>query len=127
MDEQPRQLMGETRHPIPATPGQVERYDYEYVRNGTVNNFMFFEPLGNGRRVSVRGSKTQRDWAEEVAHLLDIDFPDAQVVVLVCDNFAVLFFRGTKLERCISDFRQSRLMRMLVDWRFIRRRSLAVG
>jgi len=87
MDEQPRQLIGETRNPIPAKPGQVERYDCEYVRNGTVNNFMFFEPLGNWRRVSVRESKTQRDWAEEIAHLLDIDFPDAEVVVLVCDNF----------------------------------------
>jgi len=87
MDEQPRPLIGETRNPIPAKPGQVERYDCEYVRKGTVGNFMFLEPLGNWRRVSVRESKTQRDWAEAAAHLLDIDFPDAEVVVLVCDNF----------------------------------------
>jgi len=86
MDEQPDQLIGEKLIPIPATPGQVERYDYQYVRNGTVTNFMFFEPLGNWRRVSVRERKTQRDWAEEIAHLLDVDFPDADVVVLVMDN-----------------------------------------
>lgn len=86
MDEQPNQLIGEERIAIPAAPGQVERYDYQYVRNGTVTNFMFFEPLGNWRRVSVRDRKTKLDWAEEIAHLLDVDFPDAEVVVLVMDN-----------------------------------------
>jgi hypothetical protein len=86
MDEQSRQLIGEELIPIPAKPGQVERYDNQYVRNGTVNNFMFFQPLGNWRRVSVRERRTQIDWAEEVAHLLDEDYPDAEVVVLVNDN-----------------------------------------
>jgi len=86
MDEQSRQLIGEERLPIPATPGQVQRYDPQYVRNGTVNNFIFFEPLGNRRRVSVRERRTQLDWAEEIAHLLDVDYPDAEKVVLVMDN-----------------------------------------
>ena len=86
MDEQPDQLIGEELVAIPAAPGQVERYDYQYVRNGTVTNFMFFEPLGNFRRVSVRERKTQRDFAEEIAHMLDVDYPDAEVVVLVMDN-----------------------------------------
>jgi hypothetical protein len=86
MDEQPRQRIGEELVPIPAKPGQVQRYDNQYVRNGTVCNFMFFQPLGNWRRVSVREQRTQRDWAEEIAHLLDVDFPDAEVVVLVMDN-----------------------------------------
>jgi transposase len=72
--------------PIEAKPGQVLRYDNQYVRNGTVNNFMFFEPLGNWRRVSVRERRTQKDWAEEIAHLLDVDYPDAEVVVLMMDN-----------------------------------------
>ena len=58
-----------------------------YVRNGTVDNFMFLQPHGNWRRVSVRKRKTQLEFAEEIAHLLDIDFPDAEVVVLVLDNF----------------------------------------
>lgn len=86
MDEQPDQLIGEKLIPIPASPGQVERYDYQYVRHGTVTNFLFSQPLGNWRRVSVRERKTQRDFAEEIAHLLDVDFPDAEVVVLVMDN-----------------------------------------
>jgi hypothetical protein len=86
MDEQPRQLIGEERIPIPAKPGQVLRYDSQYVRNGTVCNFMFFEPLGNWRRVSVRERRTQKDWAEEIAQLLNVDFPDAEKVVLVMDN-----------------------------------------
>lgn len=86
MDEQPRQLIGEELIPIPAKPGPVARYDNQYVRNGTVCNFMFFEPLGNKRRVSVRERRTQMDWAEEIAHLLDNDYPDAEVVVLVMDN-----------------------------------------
>ncbi len=86
MDEQPNQLIGEALIPIPAAPGQVERYDYQYVRNGTVTNFMFFEPLGNRRRVSVRERKTQLDFAEEIAYMLDVDYPDAEVVVLVMDN-----------------------------------------
>ena len=59
---------------LPAAPGQVERYDYQYVRNGTVTNFMFSQPLGDWRRVSVRERKTCLDFAEEIAHLLDVDF-----------------------------------------------------
>ena len=86
VDEQPDQLIGEKLIPIAAAPGQPERYDYQYVRNGTVANFMFSQPLGNWRRVSVRERKTCLDWAEEIAHLLDVDFPDADVVVLVQDN-----------------------------------------
>lgn len=86
MDEQPKQLIGEERIPIPVASGQVQLYDSQYIRNGTVCNFMFFQPLGNWRRVSVRERRTRLDWAEEIAHLLDVDFPDAEVVVLVMDN-----------------------------------------
>jgi len=86
MEEQPRQLIGEELVPIKAKPGQVERYDNQYKRNGTVNNFMFFEPLGNRRRVYVRKRRTRKDFAEEIAHLLDVDYSDAEVVVLVMDN-----------------------------------------
>ena len=86
MDEQPCQLIGEELVPIEMKPGQVLRDDNQYVRNGTVCNFMFFEPLGNWRRVSVREHRTQKDWAEEIAHLLDVDFPEVQKVVLVMDN-----------------------------------------
>jgi hypothetical protein len=86
MDEQPTQLVKQTRQPVPAAPGRSARYDYEYERNGTANNFMFTEPLGNWRKVNVRAQKTRRDWAEEIKELLDVDFPDAERVVLVCDN-----------------------------------------
>jgi transposase len=86
MDEQPNQLIGEELIPIPMKPGQVQRYDNQYVRNGTVCNFMFSQPLAGWRRVSVRERRTQKDWAEEIAHLLDVDFPDADKVVLVMDN-----------------------------------------
>lgn len=86
MDEQPRQLIGEELVPVPPKPGQVRRYDNQYVRKGTVCNFMFFEPLGHWRRVSVRERRTQMDFAEEIAPLLDEDFPDVEVVVLVMDN-----------------------------------------
>jgi len=86
MDEQPTQLIEETRIPIPSKPGRAERYDYEYRRNGTANHFMFCQPLGNWRRVSVRERKTTQDWAHEMATLLDEDFPKAKKVVLICDN-----------------------------------------
>ena len=86
MDEQPTQLIRETRSPLPAGPGVVECFDYEYERAGTANNFMFTEPLGEWRKVNIRDTKTGRDWAEEIHELLEIDFPDARKVVLVCDN-----------------------------------------
>ena len=86
MDEQPTQLVKETRLPLPCEPGQPAKYDYEYERNGTANNFMFTEPLAGWRKVSVRARRTCQDWAEEVRILLDEDYPDAELVVLVCDN-----------------------------------------
>jgi hypothetical protein len=86
MDEQPVQLIGETRLPLPMLPGQVRRYDYEYQRNGTAVNFMFTEPLASWRKVNVRLTKTMIDWAHEVRMLLDVDYPDAVKVILICDN-----------------------------------------
>ena len=86
MDEQPVQLIKETRMPLPVEPGKPQRYDYEYERNGTTNNFLFTEPLAGWRKVSVRRKKTSVDWAEEIRILLDEDYPDADKVVLVCDN-----------------------------------------
>jgi len=86
LDEQPTQLIGETRRPIAVEPGQPQRYDYEYERLGTAANFMITEPLGGWRKVNVRATKTAIDLAEEVKDLLDIDYPDAEKVVLVWDN-----------------------------------------
>jgi len=86
MDEQPVQLIGETRVALPIEPGQLERYDYEYRRNGTAVNFMFTEPLASWRKVDVRETRTMIDWAEEIRILLDVDYADAEKVILICDN-----------------------------------------
>ena len=86
MDEQPTQLLKQTRIPLPAAPGEPEKYDYEYERNGTAANFMFTAPLENWRRVSVRERKTKKDWAEEIRQLVDADFPEAEKIVVVMDN-----------------------------------------
>jgi len=85
-DEQPVQLTKEIRNKIAATPGHPERIDYEYERNGTAAIFMFTEPLGSWRRVSVRKRRTSVDWAHEIKQMLDVDFPEAEKVILICDN-----------------------------------------
>jgi len=89
MDEQPVQLFKETRTPIPATRHHAKRVDYEYDRAGVASIFMFAEPLGCWRRVAVRPRKTKVDWAHEVRILLEKDYPQAQKVILVCDNLNV--------------------------------------
>ena len=86
MDEQPTQLIKETRRKIAVEPGKPERVDYEYERNGTAANFMFTEPLGSWRKVNVRQRKTSIDWAYEIKELLNEDYPEAEKVILVCDN-----------------------------------------
>ena len=86
MDEQPTQLVKETRPPLRCRPGQPARYGFEYERNGMANSFLFTEPLAGWRNVSVRARKTKQDWAEEVKSLLDHDYPDAELIILVCDN-----------------------------------------
>jgi hypothetical protein len=86
MDEQPVQLLRETRTPIPATKDQPRRVDYEYERAGTASLFMFCEPLAGWREVSVRERRTKIDWAREVARLLRTRYAEAEKVILVCDN-----------------------------------------
>lgn len=86
MDEQPVQLLKETRRPIPATAKHGRRVDYEYERAGTANIFMFTEPLAGWREVSVRQTKTKLDWAVEMARLLDGRYARCPQVILVCDN-----------------------------------------
>jgi hypothetical protein len=85
-DETSKQLIGETRSPLPAEPGQPERYDYEYVRNGVANLFMFFAPLHNWRHVKVTQRRTKQDWAYCMRDLVDIHFPDAVRIRLVEDH-----------------------------------------
>ena len=86
MDEQPVQLLNETRVPIAATPDHPRRVDYEYERAGTASIFMFCEPLSGWRQVTVRGRRTKIDWAREVEQLLRTRYASADKVILVCDN-----------------------------------------
>jgi hypothetical protein len=86
MDEQPIQLLRETRTPIPATRRHPERVDYEYERAGTASIFLFCEPLSGWREVSVRDRRTKVDWACEVERLLRTRYAAAEGVTLVCDN-----------------------------------------
>jgi len=86
MDEQPVQLLRETRPSIPATADHAKRVDYEYERAGTANVFMFTEPLAGWREVSVRTTKTKVDWATEMAALLEGRYAAREKVILVCDN-----------------------------------------
>jgi hypothetical protein len=86
MDEQPVQLVKETRKPIAATAKHPRRVDYEYERAGTANIFMFTEPLSGWRNATARESKTKVDWAVETARLLESRYPCCEKVILVCDN-----------------------------------------
>jgi len=86
MDEQPIQLLNETRAPIPATENHPQRVDYEYERAGTASIFMFTEPLAGKREVSVRPRRTKIDWAIEMEQLLSTQYAGADKIILVCDN-----------------------------------------
>lgn len=86
LDEQSRQLIKETRTPVPAAPGRPERVDYEYERNGTANLFMLFEPLAGRRHVKVTERRTRTDFADVIRELVDVHYPQAEKIVLVMDN-----------------------------------------
>ena len=86
MDEQPIQLLKETRQPIAGTKKHPRRVDYEYERAGTASIFMFCEPLSGWRQVSVRPQRTKADWAQEVEALLRSRYASAEKVILVSDN-----------------------------------------
>lgn len=86
MDEQPVQLLLNTKVPLPATKAHGERVDYEYERNGTAAIFMFTEPLAGFRQATVRRRRTKADWALEVAHLMDTRYAECDTVTLICDQ-----------------------------------------
>src|SRR5260370_12245293 len=86
MDESSKQLVGEVRQPQEMRPGQVLRQDSEYERKGTCNLFMFFEPLRGWRHVWVTDQRRKIDWATCIKALLDVHYPNAIKIRLVCDN-----------------------------------------
>ena len=89
VDETSKQLIAETRVPIPAKPGRPARHDYEYERNGTANLFMMFAPLEGWRRVKVTDRHTALDYAQVLKELSDTHFPKAKKIILVQDNLNI--------------------------------------
>ncbi|MFM7447037.1 MAG: IS630 family transposase [Leptolyngbyaceae cyanobacterium] len=109
IDEATKQLVKETLVPIPAEPGQPERVDYEYERNGTANLFMVSEPMVGWRRVEVTKQRTALDYAHLLKTLVDDDYAQAEKVIVVADNLnthspASLYkaFEPTEAQRILS-------------------------
>src|SRR5262249_27071451 len=88
-DETPRQLIGEARLPRPAAPGQRARYDYEYIRNGTANIFMFVDVNRPWRHAKITERRTAADFAECMQDLVDIHYPEAERIRVVLDTLSV--------------------------------------
>jgi transposase len=86
MDETSKQLLRDTREPLPMEPGRPERRDYEYERGGVANVFMFMEPLAGRRWIDITEHRTKGDWAHQIEELLDVRYPEAERIVLVMDN-----------------------------------------
>jgi transposase len=86
MDETSKQLLRDTREPLPMEPGRPERRDYEYERGGVANVFMFMEPLAGRRWIDITEHRTKGDWAHQIEELLDVRYPEAEKIVLVMDN-----------------------------------------
>lgn len=86
MDESPKQLIKETKVPIPMKPGREKRIDFEYERCGVCNIFMANEPLKGTRYVEIKKSKTKMDWAYFIKNLADNQYPNAKKIILVIDN-----------------------------------------
>ena len=87
-DESPVQLIGEARQPIPAKPGQLERYDYEYRRNGTVNLFVVLDVHRPWRKVKVTERRAAEDYAQCMRELVDVHYPHAEYIRVVQDNLS---------------------------------------
>ncbi len=87
-DETPRQLIGESRVPVIAKPGRRARFDYEYVRNGTANVFMFIDAHRAWRHAKVTDRRTSCDFAECMRDLVDVHYPNAERIRVVLDNLS---------------------------------------
>ena len=86
MDEAAKEVRADVEPALPMAPGRPRREDHHYQRQGVQALFCFFDPIRGWRRVTARDSRTRIDWAHEVRHLLEVDYPRAEVVTLVCDN-----------------------------------------
>lgn len=86
MDESSKQLLADRRTALPMEPGQPQRYDYEYFRQGVANLFLFFAPLESKRHLKVTERRRRTDWALAMQELSDVHYPDAEKIVVVMDN-----------------------------------------
>jgi len=86
VDEMPKQLLMDTREPIPMQPGQPERFDYEYKRGGVADLFMLFEPLAGKRHIEITDQRRRVEWAEVMRIVSDELYPEAEKIVVVMDN-----------------------------------------
>jgi hypothetical protein len=86
LDEKPYQLLSHVREPLPAAPGQPRREDHEYQREGTCNLFLFFAPHEGWRHVEVTEQRTAVDFAHQLKWMVEVRFPEAEVIRLVVDN-----------------------------------------
>ena len=86
LDELSTQLLADTRTPLPPKPGKPARQDYEYQRNGTANVFLCYEPLRGWRHATTTERRTRVDWAYVIKDLVDVQYPEAERIVLVQDN-----------------------------------------
>jgi len=86
LDETSKQLVAETRTPLPMEPGRPARHDYEYRRNGTTNLFMLFSPLEGWRHIKATERRTAVDYAHVLRDVAEIHFPKAEKIILVQDN-----------------------------------------
>jgi transposase len=110
-DESPVQLIGETRQPIPAEPGWLERYDYEYCRHGTVNLFIFLDVHRPWRKVKVTERRAAEDYAKCMRDLVDVHYPDAETIRVVQDNLSTHF--AGALYRAFQPAEARRILRRL--------------
>lgn len=86
MDEMPKQLLSETRDPLPVTPGKPARQDYEYKRGGVADVFMVFEPLVGKRYIEITDQRRREEWAQVMRKVSDELYPQAEKIVVVMDN-----------------------------------------
>lgn len=111
MDEKPYQLLGELRESWAMRPGDNQKIDSEYVRNGTCSIFTFIEALAGRHHVSVREHRTAIDWAEEIKYLVDVMYPDKEKIILVMDNLNT--HRASSLYKAFPPEEARRIIRKL--------------
>lgn len=110
-DEMSKQLIAETRTPVPAQPGQLERFDYEYQRNGTGHLFVFCEPQAGWRHLAITKRRTKLDFAAQMQWLVDVNYPEAECIEVILDNLNT--HKAASLYEAFAPAEARRLLRKL--------------